>query len=147
MVKLVCTFCHKSRYEQQKIGLAQNYTIKKSAFFIKLGWYSTKIFNPWANHVTRISAWLDEHCRFLPIASPSFYCSYFTVQYFGFPPQLSANQLHIFFKLVTKNSKNVMTVKCLCPFKSNLLVSLIWGVAQSKLSMTMLISRGDEIDP
>ena len=54
---------------------------KKSAIFIQSGWYSTKIFYPWASQFGKISAGLEENCRFFAniiiLASPIFYCSYF----------------------------------------------------------------------
>ena len=41
---------------------------KKSAVFIQSGWYSTSIFYPWASHFGKISAELEENCRFFLIS-------------------------------------------------------------------------------
>ena len=52
------------KYEQKEIELAQKYDDnKKSAIFIQLGWYSTKIFYPWASQFDKTSAGLEENCR------------------------------------------------------------------------------------
>ena len=58
------------RYEQQKIGLAHKCAInKKSAIFIQSSWYSNKITYPWASYFAKISAWLEENCRFFSIST------------------------------------------------------------------------------
>ena len=64
-------FWQKLRYEQWKIGLAQQCAIdKESAIFIQSTWYFTKITYPGVRHFAKISAWLEENCRFFTTVRP-----------------------------------------------------------------------------
>ena len=56
-------------YEQWKIGLAKKCAInQKSAIFMQSSWHSFEFAYPWAGHFAKISACLEENCRYFTIS-------------------------------------------------------------------------------